>query len=271
MPDERRCQGKMAIHRGPACDKIGVSEVGMFFYLHPILIIAAIAPAIWLLRFIYRSDRLEQESHSLILSLVLLGILSTLAASILEGVGIAVLSMLLDPEGLAYSVILFFIVVGGSEEGAKYVLLKKRTWNNPEFNCQFDGVVYAVSVSLGFALWENIRYVMQFGWNAALIRAVTAVPGHACFGVLMGAWYGMAKKYSGYGDEGKSALYRKLAFFMPAALHGLYDILASLESESLGLIFVGFVLVMFAFCRKLVKTLSENDTYINNQNDFFYK
>ncbi len=77
----------------------------------------------------------------------------------------------------AYNVLLYFVVVALSEEGFKYLLLKKRTWYSSEFNCQFDGVVYAVFVALGFALWENISYVLMYGLGTAAIRAVTAVPG----------------------------------------------------------------------------------------------
>ena len=67
---------------------------------------------------------------------------------------------------------MYFVVVAISEEGFKYVLLKKRTWKSREFNCEFDGVVYAVFVSLGFALWENIFYVLSYGFATAVARLV---------------------------------------------------------------------------------------------------
>jgi RsiW-degrading membrane proteinase PrsW (M82 family) len=41
--------------------------------------------------------------------------------------------------------------VAGAEESSKYLLLRRRTWHSPEFNCQYDGVVYAVFVALPFA------------------------------------------------------------------------------------------------------------------------
>lgn len=96
------------------------------------------------------------------------------------------MGILLPQSSTAYNVLLYFVVVALSEEGFKYLLLKKRTWYSSEFNCQFDGVVYAVFVALGFALWENISYVLMYGLGTAAVRAVTAVPGHACFGVFMG-------------------------------------------------------------------------------------
>ena len=157
------------------------------FYVNPILIAAAVIPAIVLLRFVYKEDRLDKESPGLLLSLVIFGILSTFAAIVTEQIGEAILGILLPQSSTAYNVLLYFVVVALSEEGFKYLLLKKRTWYSSEFNCQFDGVVYAVFVALGFALWENISYVLMYGLGTAAVPAVTAVPGHPGFGVFMGA------------------------------------------------------------------------------------
>ena len=144
------------------------------FYVNPILIAAAVIPAIVLLRFVYKEDRLDKESPGLLLSLVIFGILSTFAAIVTEQIGEAILGILLPQSSTAYNVLLYFVVVALSEEGFKYLLLKKRTWYSSEFNCQFDGVVYAVFVALGFALWENISYVLMYGLGTAAVRAVTA-------------------------------------------------------------------------------------------------
>ena len=74
---------------------------------------------------------------------------------------------------MAYNAIMYFGIVAFSEEGAKYFLLRRRTWHSAAFNCQFDGVVYAVFVALGFALWENISYVLMYGLSTALVRAIS--------------------------------------------------------------------------------------------------
>ena len=234
----------------------------MFFYYNPILIAAAVLPAIALLVFVYREDRMEKEPWPLLLSLLAQGIVSTSLAVFTERLGIKLLSGILPSDSTVYQVIFNFLVVGLSEEGFKYLLLKRRTWYSPAFNCQFDGVVYAVFVSLGFALWENIDYVVMYGFGTALVRAVTAVPGHACFGVFMGAWYGLAKRYENYGYAEKSRRCRLLAVLLPTLLHGAYDLIASLESSALSWGFVGFILVMFAAALYAVKKLSREDRFI---------
>lgn len=235
-----------------------------YFLMSPafLLIAAAIIPAAFLLRYVYRSDKLDAESPQILTNLVLRGIIATFGALVAEQVGSALLDRAPIDNEIIYNLILYFIVVACSEEGFKYILLRRRTWNSPEFNCQYDGVVYAVFVSLGFALWENISYVFSYGLSTALVRAVTAVPGHACFGVFMGAFYGLAKRYDNYGNKIKSDLCRKLAFLVPVLLHGAYDFIASMEVQGYALAFLAFVGVMFFVAYTMIRKLSRDDRYI---------
>lgn len=227
------------------------------------LIAAAVIPAVLLLIRVYRADRLEKEPVGLILLLVILGVLSTALASAAEQLGDIAVAYFFPEGTLEYDILLYFVVVAFSEEGFKYLLLKNRTWKSPDFNCLFDGVVYAVSVSLGFALWENIGYVLSYGMGAAVARALTAVPGHACFGVFMGAWYGSAKRRQLQGDERRSARCRFMAVLVPALLHGCYDFIAVRQTEALSTVFVVFVLGMFLVASRLVTRMSRNDEYLN--------
>ena len=228
------------------------------FYVNPILIAAAVIPAIVLLRFVYKEDRLDKESPGLLLSLVIFGILSTFAAIVTEQIGEAILGILLPQSSTAYNVLLYFVVVALSEEGFKYLLLKKRTWYSSEFNCQFDGVVYAVFVALGFALWENISYVLMYGLGTAAIRAVTA------------AFYGLAKRYDNFGDEYRSRRCRRLAVLVPVLLHGTYDFIATYEYDGYAWIFVVFVVLLFAAAYRRIKKLSRDDRFIDDSDYYHY-
>jgi len=233
-----------------------------FFYLNPILIAAAVIPAVVLLVKVYKVDHLDKESPRLLWNLVVRGVIATVFAMLTEWIGEFVLSSFVQEQTVLYNFLLYFIVVAVSEEGFKYLLMKQRTWKDPEFNFQFDGVVYAVFVSLGFALWENISYVLMYGFGTALVRAVTAVPGHACFGVFMGAWYGLAKKYESYGMPSQSKTCRVVALLSSIVLHGCYDFTASIENQNYAWLFVAFVVVMFIVAFRLVKKLSQNDRYV---------
>ena len=238
-------------------------------YMNPVLTAAAVIPAIILLVKVYRADRLEKEPVALIVSLVGFGIMATLVALVCEQLGERILTSFFSEGSMGYNIIMYFGIVAFSEEGAKYLLLKRRTWYSPEFNCQFDGVVYGVSVSLGFALWENLGYTAMYGMSTALLRAVTAVPGHACFGVFMGVWYGMAKRWQESGVEGRSRLCRVLALVIPALIHGCYDFIATYDSRGLSWIFVGFISVLFAVSMLLVRKMSAGDRYISGRRFYF--
>lgn len=233
-------------------------------YMNPILIAAAVVPAVFLLIRVYRTDRLEPEPSGLLLSLILRGVFATVIAMVLEELGSALLGSVYAENSLPYNIIMYFVIVAFSEEGAKYILLRRRTWRSDAFNCQFDGVVYAVFVSLGFALWENLGYVAMYGLSTALVRAVTAVPGHACFGVFMGVWYGLAKRLHGQGKDRASKLCRVLALLLPAFLHGCYDYIATIESVHYGWLFAAFVAVLFTIAFILIKRQSRHDRYLNN-------
>ena len=65
---------------------------------HIILILAAIIPAIILIRYIYKSDRLDKESPSIIGKLVLMGIVSTFIAIMCERLGSIVLGICTTPK-----------------------------------------------------------------------------------------------------------------------------------------------------------------------------
>ena len=227
-----------------------------------LLIAAAVVPAAFLLVKVYRSDRLEKESLPFLLRLLLLGVLSAGVALVLEMIGGFLLGLLVPEDSVLYPLITYFLIVGLSEESAKYLMLRLKTWHSPEFNCQYDGVVYATFVSLGFALIENVLYVVQNGFGTAVMRAVTAIPGHACFGVFMGVWYGIAKRCDLYGDARRSRRARRLCVIIPALLHGCYDFIATMETEAFVLVFLAFVLAMFIVSLRLVKRMARKDDYM---------
>ncbi|MBR0144168.1 MAG: PrsW family intramembrane metalloprotease [Clostridia bacterium] len=239
----------------------------MFYFSIPsigtykiLLVIAAVIPAAFLMFKVYRSDRLEKESPGMLWRLTKAGIFAALIALVLERAGSALLDLLVREESAAYNVILYFVVVALSEEGAKYFLLKRSSWRSPEFDCQFDGVVYAVFVSLGFALWENVSYVMAYGFQTAILRALTAIPGHACFGVFMGVFYGLARRSENGGRAGEAKACRILSLLVPILLHGAYDYVASAEGGDW--IFVGFILLLFAVSYLTVGIASRRDRFI---------
>ena len=116
-----------------------------------VYLLAALLPALFLMRYIYRKDTIEKEPKGMLVGLVFLGVAAAVVAVIFETLGTNLLSNYLSADDPAYTIVLAFLVVAVVEEGAKYLFLVWRTWRDPNFNYRFDGIVYAVFVSLGFA------------------------------------------------------------------------------------------------------------------------
>ena len=238
----------------------------MFFFLPMpmtrillLYVLAAVVPALFLMRYIDRHDTIEKEPASLLGSLVLCGVGAALAASVVERVGEWILNSALSQSSPYYLLVLAFVVVGAVEEGAKLLFLKMRTWKDWNFTHLFDGVVYSAFVSLGFAAYENIRYVFSYGLSVALPRALFAIPGHLGFSVFMGVFYGRAKLCENRGDPSGRNKNLVLGYLSAVLLHGVYDACAMSGSGLATVIFYVFVAVMYFVVYRMVKRASETD------------
>jgi RsiW-degrading membrane proteinase PrsW (M82 family) len=226
-----------------------------------IFLMAALIPPIVLLVYIYSLDKIEPEPPGLVLKLVLLGACSIIPTIVLETIGqdLIMPRFFAGASPLVRNIFLYFIVVACSEEGMKLLFLKKGCWYDPNFNYRFDAIVYAVSVGLGFAAGENIEYVFAYGLSTALVRAVTAIPGHCIFAIYMGYYYGMAKYNDFRGRGVRRRFYLTLAYVIPVLLHGFYDFCASSSDNTLTLWFFIYIIVLDIIAFISVKHFAAKD------------
>lgn len=229
------------------------------FYLIIIYVLAAIVPAIFLMRYVNKQDQIEREPPGLLLTLAFCGILAALISIVLETLGEFILNALVAPDNPRYIILLAFLVVAVAEEGAKFFFLYRRTWYNPNFNFRYDAIVYAVFVSLGFAAFENVKYVFNYGLSVALPRAILAIPGHMGFAVFMGIFYGRAKLCSNHGNRLGCKLNLILGYLAAVVLHGVYDTCCMSGTTQSTLIFVVFVLAMYLSVYLLIRHESKTD------------
>jgi RsiW-degrading membrane proteinase PrsW (M82 family) len=224
-----------------------------------VYVLTAILPAAFLMRYIYRKDTVEKEPPYLLAALVLQGVLAALASIILEYLGEGILSTMVDANSPYYTVLTAFLVVAMVEEGMKFLLLKRRTWRDPNFNYRFDGVVYAVFVSLGFAAFENLEYVFRYGLAVTVPRALLAIPGHMGFAVFMGAFYGRAKLCEDMGNRAGRNANLWAGYLTAVLLHGFYDACAMTSSRTATILFAGFVILMYILVIFRVRRESATD------------
>ncbi|MFI1743125.1 PrsW family intramembrane metalloprotease [Thalassobellus sediminis] len=181
------------------------------------LLLVAIAPVVVVILYIYYKDKYEKEPKRLLLYNFLLGAIVSIIITTIFYYIFDIVLPLPNYESIFQQFIKAFFVVGFSEEFSKYIIVYYFAQRNKAFNEPFDGIVYAVMVSMGFAATENISYVLQGGYETALLRAFTAVPAHATFGILMGYYMGKAKFSSNKTILNISGLLLAVLF------HGAYD------------------------------------------------
>ena len=228
-------------------------------YIIVIYILAAIIPAVFLLRYVYKQDKIEKEPPGLLLTLIVCGVLAALCAIVLECIGNLILDNTLTKESPYYILVLAFLVVAVAEEGCKFFFLKRRTWYDLNFSHLYDGVVYSVFVSLGFAAFENIKYVFSYGLSVVLPRALFAIPGHLGFSVFMGVFYGRAKLCENRGNKSGKTVNLILGYLSAVFLHGFYDACAMSGSQIANIIFYVFVAVMYVVVYQMIKRTSKKD------------
>lgn len=200
----------------------------------PLLVALALGPGFLLVHAIYVADRHEKEPIRNLLRYSIAGALLCVPAAIVEGALLRVpaLSAAASPEGgfvaLAVSALLAIALV---EELAKRVAIHLCARRDRDLNEPFDWIVYSVSVSLGFATFENVLFVIEGGVAVGLVRALTAVPAHALNGTLMGDR--LARSAAG---RGRGRANRWLAVVEPALWHGAYDflVLSAVRASSRG-------------------------------------
>jgi RsiW-degrading membrane proteinase PrsW (M82 family) len=176
----------------------------------------ALAPGAAIMLYIYLKDKHEREPLSLLLISFAYGILSTLVTLT---VSLPVnLILVLEKGDLVNEFFDAFLKVALVEEFSKFIFVRFILFRNKNFNEPFDGIVYAVMVSMGFATFENIIYVFQYGFETGILRMFTAVPAHATFGVMMGYFLGKAK----FSQENKFSL-SVIALIAATVFHGAYD------------------------------------------------
>ena len=181
------------------------------------LLLFAIAPVLAVIIYIYIQDKYEKEPASLLLISFLLGAIVSILIVIILYLFTGRLLPVTNEFSIWQQFIQAFVVVALAEEFSKYVIVKYFAQTRKAFNEPYDGIIYAVMVSMGFACTENILYVLEGGFTTGILRAFTAVPAHATFGVLMGYYMGKAK-------FSKNRIVQNFKGLLLATLfHGAYD------------------------------------------------
>ena len=229
-----------------------------------VMLFLSIIPVILILLFVYHKDK-KKEPFLLLLVLFCLGIVSCFAvlkiSSLLKTI-LPFMSMSTKDMNFINVMLYSFIGVALVEELCKWCMVFFVGYHNKEFEEIYDILVYAVFVALGFAFYENISYVFYIGnVKTAFLRAISAVPGHACYAISMGYYLSIAKQcsYKKRKDLERSNI--ALSILIPTVLHGIYDFCLMLGYKAFVYVFIIFVIYLyFATIKRIREMAASNQT-----------
>ena len=215
-----------------------------------IVLLAALLPVAILIFYICYKDKKSPEPTSQLVKAFFFGVLSA-PLSFCLSIPFGMIGLYPDEvTTILGSISNAFFAAAVPEEIAKLFMLWLLLRKNRYFDEKMDGIVYAVCVSLGFAALENILYLFsnyEEFLSVGISRALFAVPGHFCFGILMGYYYSLAKFSS------KASVKNKvLTLIDPILIHGAYDSILFVAGVTPQLSCV-LIIVFLLFCHKMWK------------------
>lgn len=231
-----------------------------------VLLFLSTLPVIIILLWVYQKDK-EKEPFLLLIQFFGLGVLScflVLFISKVLGNFIPFMNINTENKNTIYILLYSFIGVALVEESCKWIMLYKKGYHHKEFDESYDILLYAIFVSLGFAFFENVASAMiKQNMKLAILRAISAVPAHACDAVFMGYHLTMAKHYYYHHNEKKERQHKILSIVIPTLLHGIYDFCLLINVKFFIHIYVFFIVTMYAISiQKLKKSSRENHRII---------
>ena len=201
-------------------------------------LILTLAPPLLIVAYIIKADRFP-EPVGLCISTFLLGCLLCIPAASLNSYFIPDLS--------------YAYLAGFTEETLKFSAIYFYIRTKTDFDEPMDAIVYGTLISLGFATLENFQYVYNAGNPdfIAILRSFTAIPLHACCGIIMGYYFGLYI----FKERDKLNLIKSL--FFAIAFHASYNYFAT---RNILLMFV-VLIILVLFAKKLHKLLKAEQLF----------
>ena len=203
------------------------------------MLCAATAPVIAGLGYIFAKDRYHKEPLIMLLGAFFIGVISVIPICLVEGTLDFILYLYNSQPGpLLFSFWNAFIVAACTEECFKMYFLHRHIWKSRDFDERFDGIVYGVFVSMGFACAENIQYIFSSlseqgifsAFQTSALRAVFSIPCHFFCGVILGYYLCLAKFENVNNDRNAQNFILKGLFFA-ILFHGIYDFILFYNSS----------------------------------------
>lgn len=207
--------------------------IEFFFY---VFLVGAITAAL-----AYFSDKHEREPLFSVFYAIILGITSALLVVIIRK--IVPLPDYTPSPSWGNALLVSFFSAGFIEELAKFTLILGIIYKWKDFNEYYDGPLYAGLVGIGFAIYENVGYMIKplgdlidadITLEPGLIRQVALktlvqfrlYPGHFFIGFIAGYFIAKARFDGGEKSGARERVYILFGFITAVSLHGIFNVIA---------------------------------------------
>lgn len=252
--------------------------------------VITLLPSLMLCYFVYKKDKVEKEPLLLLLLLffvgaavalptvwcerALTGQFDNLYASYMEITESGRLNFSSESAMVTHHLLCAFAGVALLEEGVRWLALVLITRKNKNFDCLYDGIVYSVFISMGYAMVINLRYALVDGWNHLFMRAISTVPAYLLWGILSGVLYTIWHSLNIAREKEKalvdSGTYDKVllknpgwllvaSFVLPFVFHGISAFVELFNSRVLTSVFCVLLMLAYIICFVLVFKMSDKD------------
>ena len=229
-----------------------------------LLIAILVSGGIWFY-ILYQKDRIEPEPLRVILRVGILGgLLSVLCAGTFNSLFSHATGIAMNPPLPLSDALIASAFIGINEEFFKAMATLLLVRKLADFNEPVDGMIYGMTVALGFAVLENVEYTLigtfADGIETLVLRSFLTVPGHLGFAALWG--YGLSVARFRYPGRGYAAVMGPY-ILVSAAFHALYDFIIFRFNESpLSLLIVLIVAGLYLFSSWRINRLVEQSNFL---------
>ena len=202
---------------------------------YTLYIVYGILPSLIWLNFYLRKD-VRPEPKLMILKIFCYGMLATLPAFFFETAIFGEFSKL-NSSSSVFLILNIFLGVALVEEFLKFLVVKEKVLNDPEFDEPVDAMIYMITAALGFAAGENILILVSSKYtffseifSVSLLRFLGATFLHALSSGICGFFIGLSffntpegKPLASYGAGKRRWKLISLGLFLAILLHGFYN------------------------------------------------
>jgi protease PrsW len=206
---------------------------------------------LWVLR---RYDRLEPEPLKLLLWVGLWGgLISIVPAIVFNSLADHFFGLGGSVSNLSRSINLSQALgsagfIGINEETWKFLATLHLVRKLPEFDEPLDGMIYGMTVALGFAALENIEYMVRCGPGVLLTRSLLSMPLHLACAAIWG--YGLAR--GRFISRHKRYFIAAIPYLLAAAsVHAAFDFFIFLRTWTIFLVFPLLLCIVWYSNRRL--------------------